>query len=685
MDRRKTDRRNVAAQNFKIPDTENIFKILYKRKFLITIIIVIPVLFGMTYLKTKADIYRATSSVKIENTNLNLAEFQDIMAGTQFNTLTIPNHIEGILAPSRAHETITALGIVVDENGNLLPTKVPLEDLPIAQDNVIDHGITESFYENLHISQQEPSSIIEISYDSPSAQNSATIANSHAKYYVRFQTKTKLEQAERLNKWVAAQIMSLKEENIKTSRAVQAFKSEHGMVKGGSSEDLIFQQISDIAKQLSPIETKELDLRARVDLLKQGKSHVIREVIESQLIQSLKSRASIATQELQRLAIDFGNNHPDIVAAKKELSQINKDINTEILNIRRSIENELETAIKQKKLLTDKLKNLQNNADTLQEKQVMLKALQLEEDASHRILDNFRSRSEDMKSRIDFTRPDVTIASYAKTPMEPKGSEKAFILITIAALAAVLALILAIVLEMRDNGIQKNDDVRDILNLKLLGTLPKEKNPVARVLSKQRSIYIEEIKRIYIHIVSQDKTKAILFTSARIGEGKTLTALALASYLQSIGKKTIIIDANTIFPRIAQMTEVPQSPGLYELLSGLNTLNDVIAQDENGLSVIPSGVENNFSSDLLIAGRFKKYLEDIKLLYDYVIIDSASALNASDAEILAALSDETVIVAAWGKTPKTILKKSGEILRKSSKTTPYVILNKLPLSELKNT
>lgn len=685
MDRRKTDRRNVSAQNFKIPDIEDVFKILYKRKFLIATIIAIPVLLGVTYLKTKADIYRATSSVIIENQNLNLADFQDILAGTKFDNLTVPTQIEVISAPSLARETIAGLGIVADEDGNLLPTKATPEDSPDEKDKVIEYGIIKSFYENLHISQQGTSRIIEISYDSPSAQNAATIANTHAKYYVRSQIRGKQEQAARLNKWTSAQIISLKQEGLEKSRAVQAFKSEHGMIQGLNSEDLIYQQISDIAKQLSPIETKELDLRARVDLLEQGKSHVIREVIESQLIQSLKSRASQAAQEVQRLTADFGDNHPDVVAARKELSQINKDIKAEILNIRRSIENELETAITQKKLLTDKLKDLQNNADTLQEKQITLKALQLEEAASHRILDNFLSRSEEIKSQIDFTRPDVRIASYADIPGEPKGSKKALILIAITLLATLLAFSLVVVLEMVDNGIQKKDEVKDILNLKLLGTLPKEKNPVARVLSKERSTYIEEIKRIYIHISSQDKIKAILFTSARVGEGKTITAVALATYLQSIGKKTIIIDANTLLPRIAQMTKTPQSPGLYELLSGANTLNDVIAQNENGLSVIPSGAENNFSSDLLIAGRFKKYLEDLKRLYDYVIIDSASALNASDAEILAALSDETIIVAAWGKTPKTILKKAGEILRESSKTTPNVILNKLPLSELKNT
>lgn len=684
MDRRKTDRRSSQSAEFRIPDISEVISILYKRKFLILSFIALPMLLGMFYIKTRPAIYRATSLVILENQTINMADFQDILAGAKFDNLTVPTQIEVLSSPALARKTIAGLGIQLSNNEQLVISRSEPLEKPAANEDQIDYTVLKAFLENLHISQQGTSRAIEISFDSVSPEYAAAIVNAHTKYYVQAQIQSKQDLAEQLNTWISEKIVTQKEESLAKAQAIQDFRAKSGMVQGLNSEDLIYQQISDIAKQLSPIETRELDLRARVELLKQGKSDVIREVIESQLIQSLKSRASIAAQELQRLKADYGTNHPDVVAAGKELSQIKNDITREVSNIRRSIENELETTVKQKELLKIKLQELQDSADTLQEKQITLKALQLEEAASQRLLDNFLSRAEEIRSQTDFARPDVHVMSFADIPGEPKGSKKALILIAILVLATLFALACVVILEMLDKGVEKKEDIKKSLNLKFLGALPKEKHPVKRVLSKERSPYIEEIKRVYIHLSAQEKTKTILFTSARVGEGKSYAAAALAAYLHSIGKKTLIIDANTLTPKIEHILGVQQSPGFYELLSGTHPISKTVYKSETGVYVMPAGHDNSFSSDLLVAGRFKKHFDELKRSYDYIIIDSAAVLHSSDTEILAGLCDETVMVSVWAKTPKKLLMKAGEMLREFSKTTPSVLLNKVPLSEMKN-
>lgn len=685
MDRRATDRRHNDVE---IPDIGQMIKVVLKHKVLAFMMIIIPITLTALYLKTKPDIYRATASVILEPQNVNIPQFSDILSPVKFDNLTVPTQVELIMSPSLARKTINSLGLDINENDRLTvnPKKSVLSSLE--KDNPVNtqggnYAVTKKFFENLNVAQQGTSRTIEISFDSYNPNHAAQVANTHAQQYVDMQVSSKLEKAKRLKEWINGQIVSLREQSLKKSRAVQQFKSESGMIQGLNSEDLIYEQISDISKQLNPIATKKLELQARSDLIKQGQISDISAVINSELIQSLKARSSLATQRLQSLRADYGNNHPDVISARKEVEQIENDINQGILSIRRSIENELETITRQENMLRQRLEDLQMRADNFQEQKITLQALQSEEAVSRSTLSNFLSRSEEINSQIDLERQDVRIFSYADIPGEPKGSKKLIILMGVSILSVLAALGTIFLIETMDKGIQDKDEVKQALGLKLLGTLPYETSPLSRVIEKHRSPYVEEIKRVFIHLSALKEKQVLLFTSSRAGEGKSLTAVALAYYLRSIGKKPLIIDANTVKPQIATITGVAPSPGFYELLTGTHTFEEVVKENEHGLVIIPAGEESSFSSDLLVAGRFQEQIETLKKHHDYILIDCACAFDASDAEVLAGMADQTFVIAAWAKTPKKELRKIAESMREFSTNAPHVILNKIPQKVLR--
>ena len=125
---------------------------------------------------------------------------------------------------------------------------------------------------------------------------------------------------------------------------------------------------------------------------------------------------------------------------------------------------------------------MQKEAEALKENQIELQALQIEETASSKLLDNFMARSEEIKAQSDFTRPDVRIVSLADVPSEPAGSKKTILFVAIAMLSGLFAVGAALALEMIDHGIQKRDDVKKFLNIKLIGCLTQEKSPITSVL-----------------------------------------------------------------------------------------------------------------------------------------------------------------------------------------------------------
>lgn len=684
MDRRRTDRRKEIGQDIAIPDLMGILQIIYRRKRVVLPIVLIPMIATLFFLKFKADTYKATASVLLEDQEVNMSDFQDVVSGMQFDNMTAPTQISVIQSPTLIRHTINSLNISTDPNGNmaLLPDAMPDSTNTQPSDTEIDYGIFKHFTENLEVKQQGTSRVIEISFYSKDPTVAARIANAHAEQYVMSQINIKKIQAGKLQDWISKQIIQLKQESLRKSDAVQKFRVESGMVLGRNDQELVYQQISDIAAQLTPTQTRMLDLKARNDLLTTGDTQSITEVVDSNLIQDLKGRLSDTSQKLESLRTDYGGNHPSVIAAQQEIKQIQRDIQTEIGNIRKAIKNELTTVEKQKEMLEEKLTELQKQADSFQEKQGTLQALQLEEAASKKLLDSFLARSEEISSQVDFTRPDVRIVSMADVPGEPVASKKPIIFIAATLLSLMIALTIVFLLEVIDSGIQTKEDIKKLYNIKLLGTLPIERYPIKKVLDKDRSVYLEEIKRIYIHLNTTPEIKTLLFTSARKGEGKSSVVISLAYYLTSIGKKTLVIDADTLDPTIAGITQIKNDVGLYELLAGTCGLKDVLVKDRYGISILPSGEQNPYVSDLLLSGRLQPHLAVLEKAYDYILIDSAAALDISDTEILSALVDQVVLVTAWAKTPRKKIGEAVEVIKQFSKNVPSVILNKMDVSKI---
>lgn len=684
MERRKADRRKNTSGDGEL-SLLDILKIVYRRFWLVAAITLLPTAASFILLSQNPKLYSAKASVLLEVQEVKLAGLPEVMSNMEFDNLTVPTEVEVISSPALCKETIAAMGLRADADGKLSAR-------PAQADGVSEDGSTErteyetlkAFMSDLEVKQQGTSRVIDITFRAYDPQLAAEIVNRHARNYLLSKERDKRELSEKIDGWLTEQISALKAQNLKKSMEVQQFRARNGMAQGENVRALIDQQISDLAAKILEVESRIVDLQSRNEILKSSPAQGLSEVVDSGLIQALKTRASAASQALQSMRAQYGEKHPDVIAARKELSQIEGDIAREVLNIKKSIENELAAALRQKSMLDSHLKTLQDQSAGLQEKIISLQALQQEEQASRKLLDNLMARSEEIKSQIDLKRPDVTIVSSADIPQEPVGSKKLLIVMAVFAGCGFAGFVLVFALEMGQRGIRTRDEIKKLSGLELIGALPRARLPISGVIQKERSAFIEEIKRLLIHLNSEERGKTILFTASRRGEGKTTIAATVAYYMNNIGLKTLLIDADTLDPVIAGVTMTPSSPGLFEMLSGRIPPEQALTRDRHGLFVMPSGERTSSLSDLILSGKLEARLEKLKAQFDFIIFDSASVLSVSDAEVLSTLADQTVLVLEWATTPREEFVKAAEILLKTAKNRPCVVFNKVKLSEMES-
>lgn len=149
-----------------------------------------------------------------------------------------------------------------------------------------------------------------------------------------------------------------------------------------------------------------------------------------------------------------------------------------------------------------------------------------------------------------------------------------------------------------------------------------------------------------VSVPNREGGVTIMTTSALPEDGKTTVTVNLALMFALSNAKVILIDADIRKGRVAKYFKTPSKPGLSDYLSGQSVLKDVIHhyKKNKNLSYITCGTRSPKPYELLESEEMKKFLDELKKQYDYIIIDTPPVLVISDALALAPSVDGVALV-----------------------------------------
>lgn len=155
-----------------------------------------------------------------------------------------------------------------------------------------------------------------------------------------------------------------------------------------------------------------------------------------------------------------------------------------------------------------------------------------------------------------------------------------------------------------------------------------------------------------------EQIKVIMLTSAGPGEGKSTTAANLAVAFAQADKKVLIMDADLRKPTLHHTFSKTNRWGLTNIIAGQAITKDVISQTEiNNLDLLASGPIPPNPSELLASKRMSALLEELKLIYDIIIVDTPPALAVADAQIMSTKCDGVILVIDSGKVKREVALK----------------------------
>lgn len=139
--------------------------------------------------------------------------------------------------------------------------------------------------------------------------------------------------------------------------------------------------------------------------------------------------------------------------------------------------------------------------------------------------------------------------------------------------------------------------------------------------------------------------KTVVITSSLPGEGKSTVAVNLAISLAQTDFRVLLVDTDLRKPKVNRFLNLPNVPGLTNLLGGMNTVQEVLHSTKYpNLQVICAGVTVPNPSEMLASEQMTEFVASVQGQYDYVIFDSTPINLVSDGLPLAKNSDGVILV-----------------------------------------
>ena len=173
--------------------------------------------------------------------------------------------------------------------------------------------------------------------------------------------------------------------------------------------------------------------------------------------------------------------------------------------------------------------------------------------------------------------------------------------------------------------------------------------------------------------------KAITITSSIHGEGKTITAINLAISLarDSNNKKVILIDADLRRPKVGKYLGINSDSGLADVISnGAQVSDSLFNIGVENLDVLPAGKYLHNPGELFGSTKMINLIGALKSKYDHIIFDTPPIIPVTDAGLIGAHTDGTIMVIKSAHTQRGMINHSETLLKQAqAKLLGYVLTN----------
>lgn len=574
-------------------------------------------------------------------------------------------------------------------------------------------SLVRSFKGHTQIGVIKGSKIVEVSVISENPKFAALAANTLAQVYIDRTLDRKSKFTEFASDWFASHLDDLRKKVEESEQALYAFRAKHGLVNISNQQTVAAQRLAEQHLELLRAEKARTEAQTRYKQLKAIRAKVLAqangqnvdrsdldsltEVLNSNVIRSLRTREIESLVELANMSEKYGPLHPKMIQAKTKLKELRARMADELDKVYGSVKNTYQLGLAQERAIREKVKVQKTEKVALDKYAVQASVLEREVNSNRQLYDLFLQQMSrtDLSTKIQTS--NIYLAEWAipnESPIRPKTARNV-LLGLIFGLSAGLGV--ALFLEYGGKNIKGPRDLARYFDRFLtLGMVPKS----PKGMNSRRSLVMLSspmgiAANCYRHIrtslwiaMESEPPFSLAVTSASDQEGKTTLAANLAVALAQVeGVKVVLIDTDLRRPQVGNIFGISEdqdkAKGLAHYLLGDAEESEILHETSvPNLAVIPAGCAPPRPTELLHSMRMKALLERYREQGFSVILDTPAALPVVDAMVVSNLVSGVILVVSVGQTEKGSAMTMVDQLASHGIKILGVVLQKVPLAIL---
>lgn len=555
----------------------------------------------------------------------------------------------------------------------------------------------------------------------------AEIVNTFADVYVADVLNANYAATERMTEWMRERLSQLEEDARAAAQAAEQFRARNGLVSARDStmsQDAVNSLNVDLSEAIAEQARAAAQVAALKKIVEGGRDGLVVDDVLVGLPASddpdftkLRTAMMGALTNLTRAKLVYGDDAAQIAASQKRVDNTGDLLFASLRRLLGQARSDLTLASAKVDALQSSLDKAVGDDAKNGPALVRLRALEQRADTLSALYQSFLSKFQEIDQQKSFPVSNVRILNLAETTLDSAGPSTKIILALCVVLGLLTGLLIAAIREWRDRFVRTADHVTNHLDAHFLGYLPRIEKlyekprfsvrtltarldreakvisaPKAAVyaLTNMRSKYTETLRNIRLasRLASANDESCLLgLTSAKPGEGKSITALNLAAVIASTGNSVVLVDADPHRSGLSHHLGLKTEKGLLDILTGRCAWEEVLLRlGETEVDLIPGLVPKDFphTSEILSSSAFHEMLDALKWQYDYVILDLAPMAPVIDVRSILKDLDQLVIVSEFGRISRGLLEHlldSDPLIRAK---LLGIVLNKVDLTQLKD-
>ena len=666
----KTSTRPVSDASGLTFDFGHLYHLLLSKAWVIILFVILSLGAAIGYICWAKKIYASLAVIAVEQGAPKVNNIQDFNSDSADDKSTdvLKTIEQALLSDTLFLQVVKANGL--DKDPDFAP---PKKD----GSAYTDTELVGLFSSKVNVKLRKGTRLIDVSVEDPDPERAQQLTASMVKEFVNQSFEKNLGLTQAAADYLRQEADRLKAKLQNAEEAVEKYREDHNAVSLEDKQNITVEKLKELNQKVTEAKSERLRLEADVATIKRGKAKTPDQLLALPSVAAVPVVISLR-QELADKESKF--------RADSQLTGLRESLNQAVVNAGNMVLKSYDSAKETEAKLTGALQEQEQAALELNKIAVPYNALVREVETDRALYESVLTRMKVSNVAKGIWENNIRVIETPLVPNKPAKPAKLKILVLGLLGGCVAGCGLVVGIDMADSSIRSVDQVEAVLGLPVLTLVPRskrrhlDKEPVVTARPGSHEAEAFRSLRTALSFLGQQKnSKAVLFTSANPGEGKTYCSLNCGAALAQLGLRTLLIDADLRRPNLTKaLLAGSKAPGLSACLTGNATFMDCCRPTgTENLFVLGAGERVSNPAELLASADLAGLLKEAMLYFDRVVLDSAPINAVSDTQLIAKEIESVCLVIRAGKTPRRAIVRACGLLERATHSPDAVVLNRL--------